>query len=942
MAMRAAPYVFMALLAASPAHSAEPLKGVALTIGNGDYATLSKLPNPVKDADDFQKLFAGLGFKTESTSDRDLKRLQRDLDAFVEDAEGADVAVLSYSGHGIEAGGENWLVPVDADLSALDDAGVKLVALSPIVKRLQAKVPVVIVLLDACRNSPFPAGAMLKPAPQAPPVAITASGLGDTRSVVPMDGGKTEDGRDNLGTVIGFSAPPGKKAQDGLAGANSPYAAAVLKHLDAMAGAEFGVVMRMITEEVYLKTGGQQRPWVNESLRRLLYFGKTPSGPTGDEGDILKGRRALLVSIAALPEPDRQQIERVALDGGVPMDALYGMLEALGADRPRDEKELGKLLKAQTARLKSMLAEQQAIRSKDPEIIRLSSLADRAIREGTLSTAINLNERAKKRVETLTVGIEQAEQDIRDRRIEFAEVFANSAKAYALSFDYLQAAEDYEKAFRQVEGWDAALAYDYRLSNADALRDYGKIKGGIPWIEKAVAAYDAAIALRPRDRNPQDWAAAMQNKAIAVSDIGERLGDMEKLNEAVGLYKEVLTIWTEEKYPQQWATIVNNVALVVDEVGDYGGVSYDREAASLLRRTLAEFDRERHPADWAMVQQNLGNAYVDIAERTQEDADARQAIAYFNASLEVYAADTAPHEWMRSQVGLGVALNELASITKDGAYFEQARRALEAAIMVVDRETFPDTWAAIRNNMGKTHGGLADLGAGTEHLLAAKVAYADALSERSIERSPLEWGITAYNLASTLDHLGDATGDRKHYDEAAALFAKALEVLTPEAGHQYHAWAYNNYSNTLRAIYKSSGTLGDLQKLIDVNRHRLTLYPEDSAPWAGLMNDIGYDETVKAGLKGDFSHLPEVLDALNRALQVWDSIGREESASNTQGNICLASVELADAGGDSGAVSRSVSACERAVARSRSIGEDTGDVVQLLERARRLEALANR
>ena len=75
---------------------------------------------------------------------------------FLEDAEGADVALLYYAGHGIEAGGENFLVPVDADLSALDAARDRLVPLAAFVDRLRATVPVAIVMLDACRDNPFP------------------------------------------------------------------------------------------------------------------------------------------------------------------------------------------------------------------------------------------------------------------------------------------------------------------------------------------------------------------------------------------------------------------------------------------------------------------------------------------------------------------------------------------------------------------------------------------------------------------------------------------------------------------------------------------------------------------------------------------------------------------------------------------------------------------
>src|SRR5262249_41148348 len=160
------------------------------------------------------------------------------------------------------------------------------------------------------RNNPFPPGATVTLAAGEQPVPVGASGLGETRGVVPLqpaDDGKTE----NVGTVIAFAAEPGRPALDGTSG-NSPYAAAVLRHLSAMDGAEFGLVMRMLAEEVYLKTDGQQRPWMNESLRRLLYFGRAPAPLAGPEGEMLTERRQLLVTIADLDDFDRGQVERVA------------------------------------------------------------------------------------------------------------------------------------------------------------------------------------------------------------------------------------------------------------------------------------------------------------------------------------------------------------------------------------------------------------------------------------------------------------------------------------------------------------------------------------------------------------------------------------------------------------------------------------------------------
>ena len=106
------------------------LRGVALVIGQSDYENIPKLPNPEHDARAIEEMLDSLGFETDVATDRDARKLRRDLEGFVEDAEGADVAIIYYSGHGIEAGGENFLVPVDADVGSLDDAGEKLVPLS--------------------------------------------------------------------------------------------------------------------------------------------------------------------------------------------------------------------------------------------------------------------------------------------------------------------------------------------------------------------------------------------------------------------------------------------------------------------------------------------------------------------------------------------------------------------------------------------------------------------------------------------------------------------------------------------------------------------------------------------------------------------------------------------------------------------------------------------
>ena len=512
--------LFAALAAATLARAEDKpaLNGVALVIGQSKYEHISPLPNPSNDARDMVGLLSDLGFDARSVSDRDAKKLKRDLERFVEDAEGADVAFLYYSGHGIEAGGENWLVPVDADLDSLDNADETLVALSNVMDELKATVPVAIVLLDACRTNPFPEDALIRKTPDDEGSPIAAGGLTPLRGAAPLSGGASQS-TENLGTVIGFAAEPGRPALDGPAGENSPYAAALLRHLGAIDGEEFGAVMRMVTEEVYLDTRAQQRPWVNESLRRFLYFGVPIEQPEGDEGVITGERRKLLLTISAMPEASRAEVQTVAAKADVPLDSLFGVLRALGSETPSDPKELEKVLYAQAKRVRKMIYQRNARNSSDPEIKRLSASADDAIRQGALVAAKTFLDEAVARVEATSSAVDEAEQLVKEKRIADAAVYAKRADASALAFDYLAAAADYGKAHELVEKWDERLRWNYKNQEAEALMAAGDASGDRALLERSLDAYQTILNYIPRDQEDRDWAITRNNMAVVYQTI---------------------------------------------------------------------------------------------------------------------------------------------------------------------------------------------------------------------------------------------------------------------------------------------------------------------------------------------------------------------------------------------------------------------------------------
>ena len=220
----------LALMHAGTALAQKNLQGIALVIGQSAYEHVPALPNPANDAREMVKLLTDLGFDANSVTDRDTRRLARDLERFVEDAAEADVALIYYSGHGVEAGGENWLLPVDADMGSLDNASEKLVLLSAVIDALKRSVPVTIVLLDACRTNPFPPGTLVKATPDDAGAPAGASGLTAVRGAAPLSQ-LWPAAADSLGVVIGFAAEPGLPALDGTPGGTSPYASALLRHL---------------------------------------------------------------------------------------------------------------------------------------------------------------------------------------------------------------------------------------------------------------------------------------------------------------------------------------------------------------------------------------------------------------------------------------------------------------------------------------------------------------------------------------------------------------------------------------------------------------------------------------------------------------------------------------------------------------------------------------
>ncbi len=749
--------VLLAVLTSARAED-RALRGVALVIGQSAYEQLGPLSNTANDARALDRLLSDLGFDVDAVIDGSRQRIERALRRFSEDAADADVALLYYAGHGIEAGGENFLVPVNARLPSTGSAA-DLIALSRLVEELRRTVPVTIVLLDACRDNPYPPGTKIGAGAEARPIADT--GLGILRGASSL----RNDGGESLGTVIGFAAEPGRAALDGAPGSNSPYAAALIKHLPA-SGFAFGDVMTLVAEEVYLKTAGRQLPWINASLRRLLFFGVETEPKGGDEQAIRSGRRSLLLQIAAVPPDKRALVERVAASNGVPLDALYGMLGILGIDTSQGDLE--QLLSKGAERLRDMRAARDAQTLEDAEIVRLAGLAERAEEEGAIGLALEFRAKASSRADALDRTLDQAELDIAARRRELAATYRRHAETASLNFDFAVAAQRFGDAYSQVEQLDHALAYEMKVLEANALADLGLYGGDNRALLRSVAAYEAAAGLGRSERNSGRDAALLTNAAVVMTQIFGRSGDVAWLTKAEANYERALAMQTDRR--DRAATLLNLGSLFEVRADRGGGPADLHRALEAYSEASAVFTRENDAEQWAGLQMNIGGVHARLGSWGGGAGEFRTAVAAIEQALEIWTHSAHPVNWALAQSNLGSALHALGAAKRDASLVRRGIAAIEASQEIATRERQPMSWAGDMNNLGSAYLTLAELD-------REPAFYGRAVNAYRAARTVFAAAGDGQSTLSTFYNEGRALMLRGREGQDPAILREALEVL---------------------------------------------------------------------------------------------------------------------------------------------------------------------
>ncbi|MFT4121196.1 caspase family protein [Bradyrhizobium sp.] len=239
---------FSSMVLASDRAFAE--RRVALVVGNSSYQSVPQLPNPARDANSIAKMFRDAGFdNVETLANVGNLEFKRAIRKFEATADQADIAVVYYAGHGLEIGGINYLIPVDARLASDRDAEDEAIPLERLVSSADGAKRLRLVILDACRDNPF-IGTMKRERRNIATRAVSG-GLGKVEPTM-------------TDTLIAYAAKAGSTADDGD-GEHSPFTTSILKNLP-VPGLDIRLAFGRVRDEVLKTTANRQEPYVYGAL----------------------------------------------------------------------------------------------------------------------------------------------------------------------------------------------------------------------------------------------------------------------------------------------------------------------------------------------------------------------------------------------------------------------------------------------------------------------------------------------------------------------------------------------------------------------------------------------------------------------------------------------------------------------------------------------------
>lgn len=748
---------------------------VALVVGNDAYKNLKPLNNPVADAARLATILVEHGFDVMSCDGvrpgcYNLSRegLNDALEEFEEVADGAQVALVFYAGHGLQTADGNVLAPTDIEISCGTWKARREVLLDDVLEAMEGASEK-IVILDACRNDPFQAQQCLERG--ARPLSFGSIAVPDSASRF----------------LLMTSTLNGQLAQDGMPGAHSPFAEALFHWLEAEPGTQFPQVLDRVTKRVIERTTAANFTQIPEVLIR----GGAPE--------------SCLVADGCSADPEAVALRR-EIESLKAANARNQELAEIGAAFLESAGGTGKL-GSEEDRQRAMAA---VIEAGKALAARNDNRAERALsmlREGDEAAAEKLFEEVLVARRERAAAAAEAEAKERKEAADAARHIAALARPrdLAKALRYFSQAAELDPA--DIGTWmDLAYAARDAGNTAEALRafreasalarDSGSLSDRI-W--SAFGQGDIVMAQGRLDRAEDFYRAAQglaeqaaaaapgdldikRNLAIAFERLGNVIQARGRIALAVSTFEERLRIATElaEAEPS-YALYQRDLSIAYQKLGDVLGMqgslsaqldAYRRNLA--IRETLAAASPSDTTAqgDVGTAEERMGNVLMALGDlKGARDAYARK----LDIVSALAATDPSNADWQRD---LSVAHHKMGKALLAMGDLRGAHDAFRSDLAITEKLAAADPdnkgW---QRDLAITFLTIGDVQVAQGDLAGALKSYRDRLAiiEDLVAADPENRG-WENDLAAAYVSVGDVLANREDTEGALENFSKALEI----------------------------------------------------------------------------------------------------------------------------------------------------------------------
>ena len=248
---------------------------LALAIGNSAYQT-APLKNPTNDAQDMAATLRNLGFEVILKTNADQRTMEDAIRSFGRQLRNGGIGLFYFAGHGVQMGGRNYLMPVDARIESESDVKYEAVDAGRVLGKMEdAENQLNIVILDACRNNPY--------------ARVFRS---DQNGLARMDA--------PTGSLIAYATAPGEAAADGPE-RNGIFTKHLIQHM-MEPNLTIEQVLKRVRIDVARQTNGRQIPWESSSLMGDFYFNPSKTSETVQSSEVIPSADNERKTLAAIPK----------------------------------------------------------------------------------------------------------------------------------------------------------------------------------------------------------------------------------------------------------------------------------------------------------------------------------------------------------------------------------------------------------------------------------------------------------------------------------------------------------------------------------------------------------------------------------------------------------------------------------------------------------------